>query len=90
MRGSDGVMRSKGKERKWESKPVVKHCVEHMECTMRRLIIMTVAVATVGRAEGEEGEGRLESGDEVEERRRRESGVETFADAFGDDDFTEG
>lgn len=82
MRGSDGVVRSKGKERKWESKPVVKHCVEHMECTMRRLIIMTVAVSTVGGAEGEEGEGGLVGRDEVEEGRRRESGVETFADAF--------
>lgn len=73
MRGSDGVVRSKGKERKWESKPVVKHCVEHMECTMRRLVVMTVAMGTVGGAEGEEGEGRLEGGDEVEERLRRES-----------------
>lgn len=90
MRGSDGEVRSKGKERKWESKPVVKHGVKHMECTMRRCIVVRMTVGAVGGAEGKEGERWLLSGDKVEEGRRRESSIETLADAFGNDDFTEG
>lgn len=55
MRRSDGVVRSKGEKGKRETEPVVKHCVEHMECTMRRRrrgVIVTVSA--VRGAESEE------------------------------------
>lgn len=54
MRRSDGVVRSKGEKGKRETEPVVKHCVEHMECTMRRRRGMIVTVSAVRGAESEE------------------------------------
>lgn len=50
---------------------------------------MCMSMGTVRWSEGKEGERWLLGGDKVEERRRRESSVETFADTLGNDDFTE-